>query len=61
MASSNLTHPRDRLPQAATTVLDSKPEVIYHCGRFSFTKLSSTLASNRFTSNFGRFKNSVFL
>ena len=32
--SSSLTHPRDRLPQPATNVLDTKPEVNFQSGRF---------------------------
>ena len=32
--SSSLTHPRDRLPQTATSVLDTKPEVNFQSGRF---------------------------
>ena len=32
--SSSLTHARDRLPQPATSVLDTKPEVNFQSGRF---------------------------
>ena len=32
--SSSLTHPRDRLPQPATNVLDTKPEVNFQSRRF---------------------------
>ena len=32
--SSSLTYPRDRLPQPATSVLDTKPEVSFQSARF---------------------------
>ena len=34
MAYSNLTHPRERLPQPAINILDTKPEVNFQSGRF---------------------------
>ena len=36
--SSTLQHPRERLPQPAVSVLDSKPEVNFQCGRFLITR-----------------------
>ena len=32
--TSSLTHPRDRLPQPATSALDTEPEVNFQSGRF---------------------------
>ena len=35
MAENNLPiHPRERLPQHAVSLLDTRPEVNFQCGRF---------------------------
>ena len=48
--NSNLQHPRERLPQLAINVLDTKPEVSFQSGKFYIqqTKFESRISMINF-------------